>query len=83
MGFLRLDKTGESMAVVSIAISEKSRGFGYATSALKELRRKVPKTTLLAEIHKDNEVSQRLFENEDYEFVMGRIGPFSLYRNAP
>lgn len=83
VGFLRLDKTGESMAVVSIAISSAYRGFGYATAALKVLRRKVPKTTLLAEIHQNNEVSQRLFENEGYEFVMGRIGPFSLYRNAP
>ena len=83
MGILRLDKTGESMAVVSIAISKDHRGFGYATAALKEVRRKVPKTTLLAEIHKDNEVSQRLFENEGFEFVMGRIGSFSLYRNAP
>ena len=68
------------MALVSIAIAKEHRGFGYAKVALRETRRKVPKTTLLAEIHKDNESSLKLFENEGYGFVI-RPGEFGLYRN--
>ena len=78
---LRLDRNTDNSYLISIAFLEECRGIGYGTATLKAVRKQNKGKTLMAEIHKDNEVSQRLFENAGYEQVMTN-GSFILYRNS-